>query len=365
MKSPHLSETKQDFPKLLLSGIDSLYVGYFLDDLGIDWEELAYQKELLKQDHTRDFAKITLGGQEWALLPSGQHPYAYILKNQHFTVKLAERNQPNCYVQFRSKGLWRQRLSDLRREMEDWFVALGARATRSEKVSRADFAFDFHLDSIDFTAECFRSRATKDGSWREHRQEQSFQFGRGDVVVRVYDKVAEVEQESGKAWLYELWGQSQNVWRVEFQVRGSRLETGGIRTLDDLIDHQGDLVRELARNHTTLRKPNGDSNSSRWPFHPLWRSLINAIDQMPQLGLVEAIKDPNGLSYSLERQIVSLYGDLKGIASTISLCRKWDRPISLEELLKLAPDLLRRHHHAELWRADVEKRMAARRLGHE
>lgn len=197
-------DNKPILPKLLLSGIDSLYVSYYLDGLGFDWEEFDYRKEQLKQDRRQDFLNITLGGKTWALMPYGKFPYQYVLRNAFFQIFLAKHNSPNCYVQFISQGLWAKGVDWLHNWLRDWFKDMGCKQTRIETVARVDVAFDFDLSLIDFTQDDFISRAIKDNTWRENREMQSFIFGSGAVVVRIYDKVAEIMQQSEKHWFYDL-----------------------------------------------------------------------------------------------------------------------------------------------------------------
>lgn len=299
------TDNKPIFPKLLISGIDSLYVSYYLDGLGLDWEELAYRKEQLKQDRRQEFLNVAIGGEPWALMPYGKFPYQYVLRNSFFQVFLAQNNSPNCYVQFISQALWSKGVDWLHNWLCNWFEVLGSRQTRTETVARVDFAFDFDLPIIDFNQNDFVSRATKDNTWREHRELQSFIFGSGAIVVRIYDKVAEIMQQSEKHWFYDLWGQNKDVWRVEFQVRRPHLKKVGVDGLVNLHDFKGDILRELAINHTSLRQPTGDSNRSRWPYHPLWQSLLTAIAQESQTSLVETFQPEKSLTYVLDHQLRS------------------------------------------------------------
>lgn len=352
-----------ELPKLLISGIDSLYVSYYLDGLGFDWEDLDYRKEQLKQDRRQDFTRVLLGGQGWNLMPYGKFPYAYTLRNEYFQIFLAKNNSPNCYVQFQSKGLWTKGVDWLHNWLLDWFDELAIKQTRTESVSRVDFAFDFDLPVIDFKQDDFISRAAKDSLWRQHGTAQSFIFGSGTVVLRLYDKVAEIEQQSEKYWFYDLWGQEKNVWRIEFQIRSNRLKKIGINSLEDMKDFRGDILRELAIKHTSLRQPTNDINRSRWPYHPLWKSLLDAIDQEPQTGLIETFQPANSLNYSLNHQLRSFYGDIKGLGSLLSVMRSRNTPMSFEKTLELLPKLLEKTHHPILWTTDVQKRMDKRRMG--
>lgn len=118
---------------------------------------------------------------------------------------------------------------------------------------------------MDFDEDNFDSLSNKDAKYRENGKPQNFQFGRDDIVLRIYDKVAEIKQQSGKTWFYKLWWQDSGVWRIEWQIRKNILRRFGIRTFADLNDQQGDLLRYLAGEHTTLRVKSDDGTESRGP----------------------------------------------------------------------------------------------------
>lgn len=356
---------KLKLPILLLCGLDSLYVSYFLStgESEIDFDELAYRKERARGARTEEVAAITLGSETFALRPFGRHPYTYVLTGSDFEISLAEHMQPTCYVRFSSVGLWLQGLDELSARFERWCQSLGLRVLRPEVVSRADWAFDYCLPTIDFTEDHFLSRATKDSKWREHGRAQTFQFGKDETVVRVYDKAREIEQQSAKSWFFDLWQQREGVWRVEAQVRGERLRAAGIRTIDDLKALQNDLLRELATAHTSLRVPGADSNRSRWKLHPLWRAFVEDIAALPQTGLVKAIDDPACIKWRLLRQGMALYGSLKGVAALLQARDGLELPPTLQATLAALPALLRPHHNRELWSADVQQRVTKLELG--
>lgn len=207
----------------LAAGVDSLYVSYYLDGLGIDFEALAFEKEKLRLDKGRDYAELSLGGETFALSRGAQRPYSYRLSTRAFTVALGPRIQPNCHVQFSSEALWLEGLEGVTERFKRWFTALGATQTHPEVIARADMAFDFHIPHIDFSYENFLTQAGKDARWSQNRLPQSYQFGIGDVVWRFYDKVAEIAQQSDKHWMFDIWGRETEVWRAEVQVRGPRL----------------------------------------------------------------------------------------------------------------------------------------------
>ena len=352
-------------PTLLLQGLDSLYVSYFLAvlDSDIDFDELAYQQERLKQSRSDQFAEIGLGTERFALKPYGRYPYRYVLANEVFEVRLAEHLKPACHVQFFSAGLWMLGLDALCARFSDWCNSLKLGTSKPEVVARADWAFDYGLPSIDFELDHFRSRAAKSVVWHEYAKIQTFAFGVGNTVIRVYDKIAEIEQQSSKAWFYELWGQEEGVWRIEFQVRKERLKRGGVRTIDDLKDYQNDLLRELAQNHTSLRTPVNDTNQSRWPLHPLWRQLLRDIGALPQTGLIRAIDPEKPLSWRLYQQGKSVYGMIKGMGALLHAKGQLPDGFTLDDVLDALGGELMRHHREPVWARDIAKRINALELG--
>tara|TARA_R110002110_G_scaffold258135_1_gene474043 strand:- start:2027 stop:3163 length:1137 start_codon:yes stop_codon:yes gene_type:complete len=376
-----VSITKCPLPQLLLAGLDSLYVSYYLDleTSDLDFADLEFRK-LMLADRETGYDDVTLGSERFLLKPYGKKPYKYVLANDAFQIALAERLKPSASVQFMSKALWHEGADALHARILAWAESLNAHMYKMESISRADWAFDFHLPSVDFAEDHFASRARKDNTWRDAGRVQTFQFGTGDTVVRVYDKVAEIEQASSKIWFHDIWARPLadlgigdrptgtdgiNVWRVEFQVRRDRLRDGGIITYTDLTELAGDLLRDLAYRHTTLRCPIGDdSNKARWPLHPLWDALQTAIEDMPAQGLLRAYRDKNPLDYRLNKLSKALYGYTKGVGALLRLLQSdQDAPIELEEVLAKLPVLINEHHVPSLWREEVEQRVRAHGLG--
>lgn len=179
---------------------------------------------------------------------------------------------------------------------------------QSERLSRVDFTFDYQIDAIDFDEDHFVSQSTKDNQHRKNGKIQTFRFGEGELVLRVYNKIDEIQEKSAKTWFYDLWGCQENVWRIEWQVRKDWLKSFGIRNFTDLIERQGDLLRYLVNDHTTLCAPTDDTNRSRWPIHPLWQNLQAYVATMDGLGVIREL-DPDGLvDERLMRIVISVYG---------------------------------------------------------
>lgn len=352
---------------LLLSGLDTVECAYFLrptPQCTLNFNALGLEKERLRQSKKREPMKIDLGGTEFLLQPYGSGSgYPFVIENADMTIEFGEFNDPSFFVTFRSIALWHKGASALHQQFMLWAASLGLMSYRTESLSRVDFTFDYHLPDIDFDEDSFVSMAVADIQYRKNRQVQTFNLGTGDTVLRVYNKVAEINEQSGKHWFFPLWdGVEENVWRIEWQIRKDRLRQYAIRTFDDLFHGKGDLLRYLVQEHTTLRIKSGDSNRSRWPLHPLWQSLQAHITTLNCEGVIRSFDEKELLQARLMRMAVSIQGYLKAIAAIKCVMQDKDMVTNTEALQHLQ-GLLFNVHDPLTWKTDVQKRVDALRFG--
>ena len=257
---------KQKF-HLLLNGLDTVQCAYYLLPEGtgqIDFERLGFEREGIRASKRKDPSPVKLGNQEFLLKGSGSGSgYPFVMTNSKFRVEFGEFNSPSFFVTFSSQALWRESASCLHVEFLDWANSVGWQPFKEESLSRVDFCFDYHLPELDFDESHFVSRSVKDSKYRENGRLQSLSFGKDNVVMRFYDKIAEIDQQSSKVWFFELWGQERDVWRIEWQVRKEKLRAFGIRTFHDLDEFKGDLLLYLGSEHDSLRSKTADTNPSR------------------------------------------------------------------------------------------------------
>ncbi len=353
--------------KPLLSGLDTVECAYYLRPAAhctLDFGQLAIDKEILRQSKKREPKKIELGGIDFFLQPYGTGSgYPFLLENEDMSIECGEFNEPSFYVTYRSIALWHKGAAVLHRQFIDWSQRLGFIAARSESLSRVDFTFDYFLPEIDFTEDDFVSLSAKDSQHRKDRQVQTFSFGKGDVMLRVYNKVAEINEKSQKTWFFDLWGGvTENVWRIEWQVRKEILRRFGLRSFADLFEGQGDILRYLAHEHTSLRTPTEDGNRSRWPLHPLWQSLQTHIDTLQAQGVYREFDTQEMLNARLMRIAVSVQGYLKRVAALE--CVRLGLPMQTnQDALRRLQGLLLEIHDPLTWKTDVQKRIDAIELG--
>lgn len=350
----------------LLHGHDTIECAYYLapmSDCLLNYEQLAAEKEALRTAKVRHPKAIKLGREEFLLAAHGTGSgYPFLIENDCFSIQFGEFNKPNFFVTYRSFALWQYGALALHRRFLDWAFSVGMSVFQDERLSRVDFTFDYQIQAIDFDEDSFVSLSSKDNQHRKDRKVQTFRFGEGDLVLRVYNKIDEINETSKKTWFFDLWGCDEKVWRIEWQVRKEWLRRFGIRTFTDLTERQGDILRFLANDHTTLRVPNDDSNRSRWPMHPLWSDLQLHITTLEGLGIVREL-DPDGLiEERLTRIVISVYGYLKRVGAIKGVKLKTS-DIGFAESLALLTRKLEHVHDDLTWENDVKRRYNEMRLG--
>jgi hypothetical protein len=352
--------------RLLLHGFDTLQCAYYLhakEDGIFDFRELAVNKEALQHRKSKDPEMIVIGEELFHLYPHGTSSgYPFLLSSGDFKIECGEFNNPSFFVTFKSQALWRDSVYVLHEKFLAWAISVGLTPVRTESLTRVDYCFDYHLPEIDFDEDSFVSRSTKDSQYRENGKVQTFTLGRGDIILRVYDKVAEISEQSDKVWFYDLWKQDQDVWRIEWQVRKPVLRQFGIVTFEDLRKTCGDLLRHLSEEHTTLRIPENDPNRSRWQLHSLWIDLQEKIGELDQIGVCRIDGRDAVLEERKIRIGISVYGYLKRMGAIV--CVQDQRgTIPFEESISHLRYYMGKIHDELNWANDVKKRIDAIECG--
>lgn len=350
----------------LISGFDTIECAYYLtrmDGDSLDFQMLAVEKDLLARSKSKSGTALKLGSEEFLLASHGTSSgYPFLMENDAFIVQCGEFNRPNFFVKFRSIALWHQGLEALHERFLNWAASVGLMPSQPERLSRVDFAFDYHLPEMDFDEDSFVSQATKDNQHRKHGRIQTLKFGSDQVVLRVYNKSDEINEVSHKTWLFELWGMDQDIWRIEWQVRKTLLRYLGIQSIASLCERQGDLLRLLVKDHTTLRIKSTDSNRSRWPLHPLWQDLTDRVNQMEGLGIVRELDEKALLDERLTRIAISVYGYIKRVAAIDALYVGNDKTYMDEAFTHLQNKIFEIHDPLT-WQQDVDRRIREMRFG--
>jgi hypothetical protein len=233
------------------AGLDFLKVS-----LHLDWSDSRFMADLARMklsfadedDNVSELPFHIEGGLDFNLLRKGGGKYPYKLKSGDITLLFSNHKSdasfPNCRLEIGSISCWEPGCFSLYTRILSWLRVFGAQV-RKEKVS------EFHL-TADILGCCFSSsgfddlsrwvtRANDFGLLGKYRIPNYIRFGKGDFMLRIYDKTAELSPNSPKEIVFHgLWSKKLNglppehVTRIEFQIRRKVSKELQIETVADL-----------------------------------------------------------------------------------------------------------------------------------
>lgn len=253
---------------LLLSGYDTLHVGYQLERLSIDKGEWSYlEKNKLECQESKDLTDVPVRfkGRDWNLSRNGHHNWRYILFNDDIRLYLARnldpnRSYPEIYTHFNAQYLWRGNWFKQVSSFEDWLYTYVKAC--DVKVSRADPCQDYlvQLPAIGTTTDIV-TRARKKRFYAEHsnsymngRKPTGYEIGGRNLLCRIYNKSDEI-LNTGHDWFKDLWSQSlgrgllgnESVTRVEFQLRREIIKQMQVSSVESLRDQSADIWKYMTK----------------------------------------------------------------------------------------------------------------------
>jgi hypothetical protein len=333
------TETERVAP--LLAGMDTVY---FSCDLPLS----DAMRERLTQEKATAQARAShrqVHCPEWLearIAPQGaKGGNAFLIETEDFSVKLLGepiQNRPSVFIEMRSHALHTHpegaagacaaALAWVRSHLyADQFVAAkDAISFSAAKISRADIHIDWQggyapaLSNLSEELHCFiRPGRVKGALYFQGGAATGIQFGRSQVVARLYNKTLESKEKGNEAYAElltahcgEAFDPELDVWRLEFELKregakGFRLyappeeedpdeeveaemsaeELQHIGTLPRFFARMEDLFLHLTRHWLRLVKESEDANRSRWPMHATWqqlREVFGTLAGVPPLG---------------------------------------------------------------------------------
>ena len=226
---------------------------------------------------------ITIGLVEFMVLAKARGYFAFVLKHPEFELMVA----PNAPAGAAAASI---RLSAFGLANTDpavlWTLAracldeLGSYTVLA--LSRVDVAADFQgwepTPADMASVVCAASYRATHGT---ERQAQTFQFGKGAVVLRLYNKTAEIVAKQ-KGWVREVWELTGRydpalpVWRAEVQLRGQALRELAVHSPEQVLASPGALL-DYGLTWAQLRVPSADYTKARWPEDPRWTALRGGV----------------------------------------------------------------------------------------
>jgi hypothetical protein len=264
--------------KKLLSGIDSLYIGFNVDWFDGVIEVMESHKEELCQGETKTLVFKDL---QFELKGHGTRGFQFIMDNNLFNICMTEKNSsaPNVRVQFKSFCLWRYGLEKSYDMLLEVLEYLGT--VKGEKISRVDLCADYEglhdVFSSPLLINDIYSRARKIQNIYDNRTISYWGIGSrsGKFYARIYNKSLEMIQKKSKFWFLEKWGRNKEevkknpVWRVEFEVKREGLREMNIDSFYQLKKSLCGLWKYLTCEWLQF-KNDDNSNDTRKSYKDYW-----------------------------------------------------------------------------------------------
>jgi len=236
---------------ILASGVDTLVIS-----LNIDWRDTALfaildeVKEKAKQ-YSLDYAghlQHFNPEEVWpfTIKPHGTKGFSWILIGSDFSYKIANSSapgsRPNAMIEIRSESLWRLGPEEVIKIALSLIEANGGHIIEA-KPSRVDLCVDFLMPEALWSSDLMEyavTRASDFAPYYRFKKLTGIRIGKGVISARLYDKPLEIQQQSRKVWMFDIWRlkdvpKGKKIIRIEFQLRREVLRDLKIKNIDDLF----------------------------------------------------------------------------------------------------------------------------------
>ena len=213
----------------------------------------------------------------------GRGKFQFVLQDNCFNISLSSsvsNSLPLAYVQLSSELLTAVGVTEAEKVLR-YIINTFGQVTDEPNISRVDLFVDFTTSTplaiIEHLA--WITRAQKISAYYMDRELSGWTIGLGGSIgARLYNKTLELEKSKKDylkpLWKMSGWNESDPVWRLEFEFKRESLKELGIIKVDDLLPNAGGLWKYSTDIWLRLTLPNNsDENQTRWPTHPLWKTL--------------------------------------------------------------------------------------------
>jgi len=302
-------------------GLDFLKVSFWLEwnpliqnFLGI----LDFMKKQVQETERDCIPVFKENGFDWNLYRTGTSKFAFRIKSGDVTLMFSKRKSdhkmPNCRLEIGSLSCWSPGFFSIYERVNSFLAGYGAKIVK-ERVSEVHLAADFIGTDIKAVDLCNQDKwivkatlfnphdkiplyhADQEPEPEDdldfnphytHRRFTGVDLGKGNLMLRVYDKVAELKRSkaTNKQQIFaEIWGfkqyDEQSVTRVEYQVRRPKLrefaasEEERIDTVADLVKALRSLWAYLTTEWTrhTQNPVNRNHNQSKSKVSEFWQKV--------------------------------------------------------------------------------------------
>ncbi len=353
---PPKGQARITCPPQLATGLDTLKISFW-----IDWEDETLLDELqtIKRQiqNTQNHNSLPYhcpGGFDWNLHRTGTSMYNYRLSSGDLSLLINTRrhdgNIPNLRFEVGSQSCWIPGYEDIYNRFIQWISALGGNV-KKEIISEAHITTDFIGVPVKETNIHKRifwiSQAQKFGTYQQGRNFSGITIGKGDISLRIYDKVMELSHNHPKQQTFsEIWNtksyDEKPVTRVEFQLRRAILKdfklsesaATGVDTFSDLMGSLSSLwiycTHHWAR-HCSTPVDHKNNHQSRVSISDFWK-LVSGVSWKGTSDYTKYKPQPN-------KDITALRKQFRGLGMSIASFNKVHVE-DLDHIIGIAKDTL-------------------------
>jgi len=236
---------------ILASGVDSLVIS-----TDIVWKNTSLFTVLDEAKRKAQQYSVDYQGQikhfnldevwPFTIKPNGTMGFSWIISGADFTYKIANsiepNSRPNVMIEIRSEALWRLSPENVLKIAMRLIEANGGHILEA-KPSRVDLCVDFLMSEKKWSYKLMDyavTRATDFSPYYRNNRLTGIRIGKGVISARLYDKPLEIQQQSKKYWMFDIWGineipENKKIIRIEFQLRREVLRDISIINTSDLF----------------------------------------------------------------------------------------------------------------------------------
>jgi len=285
---------KARYPHIVAAGIDTLELNFGVEEYKESdmFERLNGAKEeaIAAGYKGRLGVPVELFGNEFMVQARGSKGgYEYLLKNGDIDLQIMPdakggKPSPEIRVIFRSPFLWQ--LGEVRAYNKVVELVNNIASIVYCKVSRADLCVDkiMPLPEINRRTQVVSLLREKDifygGDFQRGQRETGYQFGRGSMACRLYDKAYEISIKGQghikPLWLDNGWDGESTVSRLEFQLRRD-----GLRRFDKNMDFttfqdcKADIWDCMTKKYIRIIQPDSATRKERAKVTGYWKDYQN------------------------------------------------------------------------------------------
>lgn len=285
-------------PPTLATNIDKLKVNFWViwaDTSFLD--EIDYIKNQIQTTpDLQEMPYLCPGGFNWNVQRTGTSSFSYRLTSGDITFMISNRSgkgsRANMLLDVGSESCWSPGYHEIFTRFNKWIRAIGGHIL-SNQISEVHLAADLvgtQINTLDISnPQTWITRSQLFTTHDNFRQLTGISIGKGQLMLRIYDKVLELRKSMSKQLTFaESWGvknyNDTPVTRVEFQLRrpilkeikSSATDTFGVDDFDDLCDSLQSIWVHCTHNwarHCSHKVDYLQNHQSRATLSVFWKTI--------------------------------------------------------------------------------------------